>query len=643
MRPVITNTNRYPVIHYNSSLLLHIGALLLLGDLFLFTAHARYSDTGHHQFKFEITEENHGTWLAEMIKLNSSKYVRPVKNQSSTVNVEFRLNLYQILGADAVNQHIHLHFWAEMKWFNEFIFWNPGDFGDIDRLDFESKYMWIPDIMFFNQLSDEHFNEHFPAPPSIYHSGEILVLKPFRVELQCRLEVLHFPFDRQHCEFEVGSWAHFSHQISLLPKRDIDTNEIRAADLQFFQNSSIFELDSFSVSEYNYSDPEFGAFMFNGLRYVIKFHRYTAYFVINLIMPSFMINVLCIFNFMIPCSSGEKAGYGITVFLAQSVNLMVVMEMMPQGGVSILGMFLAVSIALIGLSLLMNIITLRVYSPQDATVPPSIRLRKLGKFLQLLVGPREIPSDIVLSQKNFFKLSETFFEALSVDDVGFNPQPSTYDEVTLNNTENTYVAPKFFENHRETNVDFDASTVTQHHDEITIRSPYIPVNQQNGIKPGSKVKSMDPEILSPNRNGTELQNRVFHPNNNHYSGHIVNSSSMNNVHDSMNADPRHRKPRVQLPVTNEFLNSRIPLPGYGTRRYVEEPSTSARSHQAFESLENDTNRNEKTHNYTAEYQFLAETINRFNAIIFSALLMLTCGLYWIYHDPTSFANNYGSK
>ena len=57
--------------------------------------------------------------------------------------------------------------------------------------------MWIPDVMFFNQLSGQHFNEHFPAPPSIHSTGQTVVLKPFRVELECRLEVLHFPFDKQ--------------------------------------------------------------------------------------------------------------------------------------------------------------------------------------------------------------------------------------------------------------------------------------------------------------------------------------------------------------------------------------------------------------------------------------------------------------
>ena len=117
-----------------------------------------------------------------------------------------------------------------------------------------------------------------------------------------------------------------------------------------------------------------------------------------------MINVLCVFNFKIPCSSGEKAGYGITVFLAQSVNLVVVMEMMPRGGVSILGMFFAVSTALIGLSLLMKIVTLRVCSPQDC-LPYSPRLRKLGRFLQFIV-PRDVPSDILLSQNTFLSLKD---------------------------------------------------------------------------------------------------------------------------------------------------------------------------------------------------------------------------------------------
>ncbi len=88
--------------------------------------------------------------------------------------------------------------------------------------------------------------------------------------------------------------------------------------------------------------------MFSCLSFSLAFKRKPTYFMLNVILPSILINFLCIFNFIIPCETGEKVGYGITVFLAQSVNLMVVSEMMPQGGDSVLGYFLVASILLIG-------------------------------------------------------------------------------------------------------------------------------------------------------------------------------------------------------------------------------------------------------------------------------------------------------
>ena len=413
------------------------------------------------------------------------------------------------------------------------------------------------------------------------------------------------------------------------PKRDENGN-IHAADLRFFKNSSIFALEDFSVEQYTYSDPEFGESFFNGLRYVIRFHRYTAYFVINLIMPSFMINVLCIFNFMIPCSSGEKAGYGITVFLAQSVNLMVVMEMMPQGGVSILGMFLAVSIALIGLSLLMNIVTLRVYSPQDSRLPPSPRLRKLGRFLQFIVGPRDVPSDIVLSQNNFLKLSDTFYGALSLEDF---TNLAANENDSMVNSENKFATTKLF----------DQMSSKQHYTPIERSGKqlgefkmkdfvnYVPVNQQNGLKPVSTSKNMknsykDADLMTENLSITS-DPTFFHKS-------ALNTSPPETAAsvpttpfkggDPNNTDPAVTNSSPRKRQVRQTFSSKV-SPDYTTFQLND---------QGF--IEDVPGGEKKPKNYTAEYQFLAETINRFNAIIFSALLILVCCLYWIYHEPSSF-------
>ena len=90
-----------------------------------------------------------------------------------------------------------------------------------------------------------------------------------------------------------------------------------------------------SVSAFynRYADPtlETDDNEFSCLVFTLEFSRQPTYFVMNVIMPSVLINCLCVLNFGVPHETGEKVGYGITVFLAQSVNLMVVSEMMPQG------------------------------------------------------------------------------------------------------------------------------------------------------------------------------------------------------------------------------------------------------------------------------------------------------------------------
>ena len=62
-----------------------------------------------------------GDRLMQEVMANTSRHLRPVRDHSRNTTVFFRLMLYQILGADSVQGKIHLHFWAEMFWKNEFV------------------------------------------------------------------------------------------------------------------------------------------------------------------------------------------------------------------------------------------------------------------------------------------------------------------------------------------------------------------------------------------------------------------------------------------------------------------------------------------------------------------------------------------
>ncbi|XP_075239731.1 neuronal acetylcholine receptor subunit alpha-2-like isoform X2 [Convolutriloba macropyga] len=266
---------------------------------------------------------------------------------------------------------------------NEFISWDPAKHYNIVRVDLDDKVMWIPDIIFFTQLTGDHFNAEFPAPPAILFDGMMMVLKPFKAEIVCIMDVWYFPFDQQKCSFDVGSWAHLASEIDIVPKEPSPT------DLSFFQPSATFKVTNFSAFYNRYADPtlETDDNEFSCLVFTLEFSRQPTYFVMNVIMPSVLINCLCVLNFGVPHETGEKVGYGITVFLAQSVNLMVVSEMMPQGGTSVLGIFLVCSILLIGLSLTMQIISLSCYhgsKNKRASKVTRFILYKVNKVL----GPR---------------------------------------------------------------------------------------------------------------------------------------------------------------------------------------------------------------------------------------------------------------
>ena len=68
------------------------------------------------------------------------------------------------------------------------------------------------------------------------------------------------------------------------------------------------------------------------VEFCYSFQRNSAYFVANVLVPSILINYLGGCSFLIPCHCGEKTGFGVTVFLAQTVNLMSISQYVPEGG-----------------------------------------------------------------------------------------------------------------------------------------------------------------------------------------------------------------------------------------------------------------------------------------------------------------------
>lgn len=71
------------------------------------------------------------------------------------------------------------------------------------------------------------------------------------------------------------------------------------------------------------------------ITFTLKVKRKPLYTIISVVFPILMLAILNLFVFVLPCESGEKSGYAVTVFLAFAVFLTIVEATMPENSTSV--------------------------------------------------------------------------------------------------------------------------------------------------------------------------------------------------------------------------------------------------------------------------------------------------------------------
>ena len=125
------------------------------------------------------------------------------------------------------------------------------------------------------------------------------------------------------------------------------------------------------------------------LEYTIE--RNSVFFVVNTLVPSVLINYLGVASFIIPCNSGDKTGFGVTIFLAQTVNLMSISQYIPEGGknLPVFHKYLLASICFIVLITLTNIFLTVIY---NSKTPEKVVKSQPWLFILTNIAPSIGPS-----------------------------------------------------------------------------------------------------------------------------------------------------------------------------------------------------------------------------------------------------------
>ena len=242
------------------------------------------------------------------------------------INLTMSLAIRAFNNIDQIDGSISMNIWLRYNYKNEYLMWNPKDYGNITDIhlntnpDFDN-FIWTPDIYLYN-TAEKPMEELDYTKANVFSNGDVFWSRPGLIKSTCVFDLTYFPFDQQKCKLKFGSWAYDNSKICLSGKNsNIDiSNYQEHEEWKFVDHSININSVKYECCDNEYHDIEF--------HYTIR--RKPAYYNLNIIIPTFATATLIILTLLVPWDSGERISFAVTVLLSIIVFLLIVSENLPK-------------------------------------------------------------------------------------------------------------------------------------------------------------------------------------------------------------------------------------------------------------------------------------------------------------------------
>lgn len=215
----------------------------------------------------------------------------------------------------------------------------------------------------------------------VFASGLVYWLPPAIYKSSCKIQVKHFPFDRQNCTLKFRSWTYDYTEIDLVLRA-------RMATMDDFTPSGEWDILALPGRRtVNPSDPTYV-----DITYDFLIQRKPLFYTINLLIPCVLITALAILVFYLPSDSGEKITLCVSVLLALTVFLLLISKIVPPTSldVPLIGKYLTFTLVLVTFSIVTSVCVLNLHhrAPSTHTMPLWVRRVFLVSLPALLLMRR---------------------------------------------------------------------------------------------------------------------------------------------------------------------------------------------------------------------------------------------------------------
>ena len=260
------------------------------------------------------------TQLYEDIFLGYDKRVRPVRNQSQVVTVNFAFLLSNVIQFDTATQKLSVLGTFFFVWKDELLTWNPTDYGGLTEAKLPLKEVWAPTMVISKSLDGQGLIGHPTDIVTYTDEGYASWAPEGLLDIICDVNTKFYPFDKQTCKITIY----------------VSDTLYKEVNLQALYNGAKTDIYVPNM-EWNLVGTYTEETFFIGVKFVdivLQLQRRKVYLIYTIVSPLILLSVLNVGVFIVPVDTGEKGSIAVTIFLSYGVFISTIDDDLPHNSIN---------------------------------------------------------------------------------------------------------------------------------------------------------------------------------------------------------------------------------------------------------------------------------------------------------------------
>ncbi|KAK0401260.1 hypothetical protein QR680_015674 [Steinernema hermaphroditum] len=353
-----------------------------------------------------VAETAHQRLIQDLLQARGSERVKPKRAILEPVVVTYSMELYQMIELNERQQYVLLSAWVVERWYDELLYWEPLQYENLTQLKVPHTFVWLPDTTLYNTLvmkdDDQRrmLNVKLTTDP-VRRRSHVEFLYPAIFKFSCQLYLQYFPFDSQVCVMIFGSWTSDNQDIDYVPH---DTG---------LGTSNYLSNEGWSLMGTRAKRKEVKYVCcpvnYTLLEYTLYLRRRPLFYLVNLVIPTFIITLIAITGFFTTSSTTgvrqEKISLCITTLLSMSILMLMVSDQMPSTStfIPLISWFYMCAIVIISVGALAAsfVISVQKFGRLGDRLPPRwVKITKMFSFISFTRLPFHLLPQSMLDKEH---------------------------------------------------------------------------------------------------------------------------------------------------------------------------------------------------------------------------------------------------